>query len=328
MALRAKVRRPAARWLAIASLALCAPVLAAKADYNRENVAHPSCDKRCLLLDLNQVLDAIGQNSPAALPLAPQAKITSDGVQGKIESSPVWGPARRIPYRLVFADPTTESAVFYGVVTNSYERPAGAAPSSRPIPAGAGDQWWYYVLRIKVAGKMITEVEQLDLEPKPGSFGAENIRSLHQPDRIWDDIIPQSERSTRAELFAVADKYWDSVSKRIDPKEVPWGPACQRLESGTITSDTANFPWSCGNGMKQPSVYWIVENRRYYFADVERGVVLGFAVFMTPKEFPKNAFGLAIEFFKVQNGLIRQIDAFSRTRQFAQHSGWGSGPGS
>ena len=132
MALRAKVRRPAARWLAIASLALCAPVLAAKADYNRENVAHPSCDKRCLLLDLNQVLDAIGQNSPAGLPLAPQAKITSDGVQGKIESSPVWGPARRIPYRLVFADPTTESAVFYGVVTNSYERPGGRGPELAP----------------------------------------------------------------------------------------------------------------------------------------------------------------------------------------------------
>ncbi len=323
-----RLRGPvAARWLPLVAVVLCAPALAGKADYNRENVANPSCDKRCLLLDLNQVLDAIGQNSTAGLPIAAHAKITSDGVRGKIESSPVWGPARRIPYRLVFADPVTESAVFYGVVTNSYERPAGTT-STRPVPAGAGDQWWYYVLRIKVADKMITELEQLDLEPRAGSFGAENIRSLHQPDRIWDDIIPESERSTREELFAVADKYWDSVSKRIDTKEVPWGPACQRLESGTITSDTATFPWSCGNGMKQPSVYWIVENRRYYFADVERGVVLGFAVFMTPKEFPKNAFGLAIEFFKVQNGLIRQIDAFSRTRQFAQHSGWGSGPGS
>ena len=126
----------------------------------------------------------------------------------------------------------------------------------------------------------------------------------------------------------MADKYWDSVSKRIDTKHVPWGPACQRLESGTVTSDSATFPWSCGNGMKQPSVYWIVENRRYYIADVERGVVLGFAVFMTPKEFPKNSFGLAIEFFKVQNGLIQAIDAFSRTAQHEQHSAWGAGPGS
>lgn len=323
-----ELRRFAVRCLTVAAVVLSLPTLAAKADYGRENVATPGCDKRCLMLNLNRILEAIGTNTPTGLPIAPNAKITSDGVAGKLESSPVWGPARRIPYRLVFTDPVTESAVFYGVVTNSYERPQGAPPANRPPPTGAGDQWWYYVLRIKVANKTITEVEQLDLEPAKGGFGSDAIRNLHAPDRIWDQVIPQSEQSTREELFAVADKYWDSVSKRIDTQEVPWGPACQRLESGTVTSDSAGFPWSCGNGMKQPNVYWIVENRRYYIADVERGVVLGFAVFMTPKEFPKNPFGLAIEFFKVENGLIQAIDAFSRTRSYEQHSGWGAGPGS
>jgi hypothetical protein len=301
-------------------------VNAAKGDYVRENVATTTCDKRCLLLKLNMVLEAIGENSAAGLPVAPNAKITSDGTRGKIESSPVWGPARRIPYRLVFADTKTETAVFYGVVTNSYRRPAGPASGQQPVPKGAGDSWWYYVLRIKVSNNTITELEQLDLEPK-GGFGAANVRNLHQADRIWDTVVPESERSTREELFAIADKYWDSVSKKIDTNQVPWGPACQRLESGTVTSDSADFPWSCGNGMKQPSVYWIVVNRRYYIADVERGVVLGFAVFETPKEFPKNPFGLAIEFFKVQNGLIQAIDAFSRTALHEQHSGWGDGPG-
>ncbi len=317
----------AMRWLVLASMILSVPAMAAKADYARENVAKADCDKRCLMLMLNQVLDAIGNNSPTGLPIAQNAKITSDGSVGKIESSPIWGPARRIPYRLVFTDPKTATAVFYGVVTNNYDRPAGAPPSNRPPPAGSGDSWWYYVLRIKVANSKITELEQLDLEPKAG-FGSDAVHNLHQADRIWDTVIPESERSSRDELFAVADKYWDSVSKRIDTTQVPWGPACQRLESGTVTSDSATFPWSCGNGMKQPSVYWIVENRRYYIADVERGVVLGFAVFMTPKEYPQNVFGLAIEFFKVQNGLIQAIDAFSRTSLQEQHSGWGAGPGS
>lgn len=325
---RSRLKRLTVRCVTLAYLATCLPALAAKADYDRENVAKPTCDKRCLMLDLNRILDAIGSNTPRNLPIAPNAKITSDGVKGRIESSPVWGPARRIPYRLVFVDPVTESAVFYGVVTNSFERSPGAPAGNHPIPAGAGDQWWYYVLRIKVVGKAITEVEELDLERSERGFGSDAIRTLHQPDRIWSQVIPPSERSTREELFAVADKYWDSVSKRIDTSEVPWGPSCQRLESGTVTSDSVNFPWSCANGMKQPSVYWIVENRRYYIADVERGVVLGFAVFMTPKEFPKNPFGLAIEFFKIDNGLIQAIDAFSRTRSYTQHSGWGEGPGS
>jgi hypothetical protein len=301
-------------------------VTAKEGDYARENVAKPTCDKHCLMQDLNLVLDAIGDNHPAGLPIAANAKITSDGVPGKLESSPVWGPARRIPYRLVFTDPVTESAVFYGVVTNSYERAAGSAAAG-PVPKGAGNDWWYYVLRIKVIDHMISEVEQLDLVPRP-DFGADAIRALHQPDRTWDEVLPPSERSTREQLFQVADKYWDSVSKRIDTKQVPWGPGCQRLESGVVTSDSAAFPWSCGNGMKQPSVFWNVQNQRYYIADEERGVVLGFAVFMTPPEYPKNVFGLAVEFFKVQNGLIRQIDAFSRTALHAQHSGWGEGPGS
>ncbi|HEY0341179.1 MAG TPA: hypothetical protein VGC34_10265 [Steroidobacteraceae bacterium] len=274
------LRFGALRWLAVTALALSMPALAARGDYTKENVANPTCDKRCLMEDLNLILNAIGNNAPTGLPIATNAKITSDGVPGKLESSPVWGPARRIPYRLVFTDPVTESAVFYGVVTNSYERPAGAA-ARRPNPEGAGNDWWYYVLRIKVVNKMITEVEQLDLVPRP-DFGADAIRAMHQPDRIWDEVLPESERSTREQLFTVADKYWDSVSKRIKTQEVPWGPGCQRLESGVVTSDSANFQWSCGNGMQQPSVFWNVQNQRYYIADVERGVVLGFAVFMTP----------------------------------------------
>lgn len=316
-----------ALFIALAAL-LSVPALAARGDYKLENVANPSCNKRCLNENLNVVLEAIGNNAPASVPLAPKAKVTSNGVQGKIESSPVWGPARRIPYRLIFTDPVTGSAVFYGVVTNSYERPAGMPVGRRPAPEGAGNSWWYYVLRIKVVDKKITEVEQLDFTPKAGALGSEAIQNLHQPDRIWDQVIPESERVSREELFAVADKYWDSVSKRIKTNEVPWGPGCQRLESGSVTSDSPNFPWSCGNGMNQPAVYWNVQNQRYYIADVERGVVLGFAVFMTPPQYPENVFGLAIEFFKVENGLIRAIDAFSRTALHEQHSGWGDGPGS
>jgi hypothetical protein len=178
------------KWLAAALIVVASvPALAAKADYTRENVAKVDCDKRCLMVILNQVLDAIGDNSTAGLPIAQNAKITSNGTVGKIESSPVWGPARRIPYRLVFADPVTATAVFYGVVTNNYDRPAGAPPANRKPPEGAGNLWLYYVLRIKVANHKITELEQLDLEPKQG-FGSDAIRNLHQADRIWDTVIP------------------------------------------------------------------------------------------------------------------------------------------
>ncbi len=275
------------------------------------------------------MLEAIGNNAPASVPLAPKAKVTSNGVQGKIESSPVWGPARRIPYRLVFSDPVTGSAVFYGVVTNSYERPAGMPGEVvGSAPEGAGDSWWYYVLRIKVVDKKITEVEQLDFTPKDGRA------------RLGGDPEPASARShlgsgdsesergfARRALHGGRQVLGLGFQAHQDQRGA-LGPGCQRLESGSVTSDSPNFPWSCGNGMNQPAVFWNVQNQRYYIADVERGVVLGFAVFMTPPQYPENVFGLAIEFFKVENGLIRAIDAFSRTALHEQHSGWGAGPGS
>src|SRR5882724_1392126 len=111
--------------LAIASMVLSVPAMAGtKADYARESVAKVDCEKRCLMLTLNKVLEAIGDNSTAGLPMAENAKITSDGAVGKIESSPIWGPARRIPYRIVFTDPKPATAVFYGIVTNNYDLPA------------------------------------------------------------------------------------------------------------------------------------------------------------------------------------------------------------
>ncbi len=37
----------AVRWLAVVTLAWSLPALAGKADYTKENVASPSCNKRC-----------------------------------------------------------------------------------------------------------------------------------------------------------------------------------------------------------------------------------------------------------------------------------------
>lgn len=74
--------------LVVASMIASVPAMAAKAEYSKENVAKVDCDKRCLMLMLNQVLDAIGDNPTAGLPIAANAKITSDGVVGKISG---WG---------------------------------------------------------------------------------------------------------------------------------------------------------------------------------------------------------------------------------------------
>jgi hypothetical protein len=84
---------------------------------------------------------------------------------------------------------------------------------------------------------------------------------------------------------------------------------------------------SCRGEFQVPSVKWNVENRRFYIADVERGVVLAVGNFMAPKEYPNNNPSVVMEVFKVQDGMIRHIAAFFRGNG-QPRSGWGEGLGS
>ena len=117
-------------------------------------------------------------------------------------------------------------------------------------------------------------------------------------------------------------KYFDAVSRVLDYHEVPWGPECERIELGTFTVNSSLGPGSCGGEFKSPRVKWIVKNRRYYIADVQRGLVFAIGNFTTPPEYPDNNGSVVFELFKVQDGLIRQIWAFFRGNG-QLHSGWG-----
>jgi hypothetical protein len=216
-----------------------------------------------------------------------------------------------LPYRQAFVDPVTGAAVFYGVVS--------------ALAAGSSANWWFYVVRLKIEDSRIAEVEEISYEKPPGGFGADPS-SLHLPDRIFDTVLPASERVSRERLFEIANMYFDAVSHKLDYRKAPWHPECQRVELGVFTVNAEKMAGSCGGEFQTPSIKWNVRNRRFYIADVERGVVLAIANFMTPPEYPKNNGSVVAEVFKVQDGLIRHIHAFFRGNG-QLHSGWGEAPG-
>ncbi len=303
---------PAAVGLALITLAF------ATASWSKDKA--PGCDRRCLLATLTAYTEALTDNDLSRLPLAKDVRTTSNGVPDPLGKGEAWGPSRRLPYRQVFVDPITGAAVFYGVVTTS------TRPSGPDAPAAAPSRWWFYVARLKVAGRKITEVEEIAYERPPGGFGAD-ASTLTLPDRIYDTVLPQDERSSRAELFRIANLYFDAVSHKVDYHAVPWRPDCQRVELGVFTVNAPATAGSCGGEFEVPSMKWNVEGRRFYIADVERGVVLAVGNFTTPPEYPRNNGSVVMEVFKVQDGMIRHISAFFRGNGQA-HSGWGSGPGS
>lgn len=289
----------------------------------RRAVPAPSCDRRCLLELLTRYTEALTDDNPSTLPVAPNVRVTNNGTPTVLGKGDVWGPARRLPFRQAFVDPVTGSAIFYGIVTVSTRPTRADTPNANP---NAAVRWWFYVLRLKVAQRKITEVEEIAYEKPANGFGADPS-TLTLPDRIFDTVLPPDERSTREQLFAVANRYFDAVSQKGNYRDAPWHPECQRLELGVFTVNAPRTAGSCGGEFQTPSVKWNVSNRRFYIADVDRGVVVAAGNFMTPPEYPTNNGSVVIEAFKVQDGLIRFIFAFFRGNG-QLHSGWGTGAGS
>jgi len=268
------------------------------------------CNRHCLLSILTTYTEALVDRDVSRLAVSAQLRVTSNGVVTTLGHGQVWGGVKRIPYRHAFVDPVTGAAVFYGTLTNTPTRDA--------------EQWWFYVVRLKVVREQISEIEEIAYD---GTLGGTPASSLDLPHSIYDTYLPQVERSTRAQLFAIADKYFDAVTGAINYHDVPWHPECQRIELGTFTVNSRLGPGSCGGEFKDPKVRWTVCNRRFYIADEERGVVLAIGNFMTPPELPTNNGSVVFEVFKIQDGLIRHIEAFFRGNG-QLHSGWGEGPGS
>ncbi len=70
-----------------------------------------------------------------------------------------------------------------------------------------------------------------------------------------------------------------------------------------------------------------MKNRRIYVTDVERGIVAAVANFTSPAEYPNNNASVVFEVFKIQDGLIRHIEAMFRGDSSMKTSTWPDLPG-
>lgn len=268
-------------------------------------VAPAACDRHCLLQVLTDYTEAVTDNDISRLKLAGDARATANGVVTPVGKSEWWGKVKRIVFRQAFVDPATGSAVFYGTLTNGPTRDA--------------ERWWFYVVRLKVVDRQITEVEEIGYD---GMLRGTSPATLHMPDRIWDTVLPESERVGRDQLFKLADLYFSAVSHEVDYHNVPWHPECQRVELGVLTVNSELQPGSCGGEFQNPRVKWPVVHRRFYIADVERGIVLALGDFTAPPEYPTNNPSTVMEVFKVQDGMLRYIEAFFHGAGKQRSSGW------
>lgn len=268
-----------------------------------------TCPKACLLDAMNQYVEALLAHNPQGLPLAANFKATENGQPTKLGEG-IWQTAKFTPFRNTLADAQTGQIVLFGVVTE-----------------GDADEKAALFIRLKVTGKQISESETL--VARKGAHPAFRP-DLMGKNPVWSTVLPADEQVPRAALIAAADAYFTGIEK-YSAVNVPFHPECQRIENGVqTTNNPERRSPSCAAGMRRFSYITKVRNRRYPIVDVARGIVVGIVVFDVPGEGADAANPLArdkrnlflYEMFKIENGRIRNIEAYMTNMPFDSSTGW------
>ncbi|HEX4075354.1 MAG TPA: hypothetical protein VHX49_08140 [Candidatus Acidoferrales bacterium] len=282
------------------------------------------CGRACLDGYVDQYLAALVAHDPSRLPLARQVKFTENGQELKLGDG-LWGTATGIGnYKIYADDPQSGEVMFMGIMLEN-----GA-----PIILN---------LRLKVELRRITEIETVIARKEAGSFA--RPENLVQPNPLFAESVPPSERRSRENMIAIANSYFSAIEKG-HASYVPFDKDCNRVESGVQTTNSAppNSPagtlsLGCEAQIKsrefQPDT--LIRDRRFLVVDEERGLVLAGTFF--DHDAKLRSFTLAdgrvehqtrtapwsweiAELFKIEDGKIMRIEAIVNACPYGMKSGW------
>ena len=240
------------------------------------------CTRESLTAVIDQYFEALVAHDPSQLPLAANVKFTENAELLEVGDG-LWQTASALTFHRNLLD--TERC---GSLTQAVLEEEGEGPI-------------IFGVRLGLVEQQITEIE---------TYIARSTEFFQTPEGVpvmdgeeWESILDPEERSTREELNAAADAYFDFFADQSTP--VPFASPCDRWENGfrTTRGDCSNLGGAGGLRMT---------NRRYPVADVEAGIGVGFILFA----------GSLLDFhmFKVRNGEITQIQAV--VGPMSRTSGW------
>ena len=223
------------------------------------------CTRELLQSTIDQYFKALAAHNPMMLPLADNVKFTEDGMMMPLGMGGMWMTAGMMKYEHSALDVETCSTVSEAVVPDG----------TRDIPYG---------LRLKLVGGKITEIETIAVQAGDykvfGSDFPSNTGAISRSATVvkWADPVPEGMRNTRAEIEKWLNKYFRSF---------PAGGCnlasnCQRLENGGGNFE-CSAALSCGTA--EPSATGGTLRPRLFVIDVERGIGVGFVMFMGHTDF-------------------------------------------
>lgn len=197
------------------------------------SASEASCDRACLHKVLDQYLDAVFKHDPTAAHLASNARATVNAAplangSGIWQSLSGYGSVQRR-----YFDPTTGQALYFGLMDESGQTDIVA-------------------VRVKVERHRVTEAEWTVARKEAGGmFSIEGLTGQPPPP---DTPIPARERTSRANLIAAANAYFDGLQTH-DGSNVPHIAGCERIENGIkVTNRDRSTPLGPmpGGGMPVP----------------------------------------------------------------------------
>jgi hypothetical protein len=279
-------------------------------------LAASSCDRQCLEGFVDRYLDAAIAHRPDKVPLAKNVRFTEDGQLLEIGQ-----------------------VAFFGSIEEDNRDPDKGTPA-------------LIALRLKVHNQQITEIEQIVIRDEKTAARVDALTV----NRAYLEAVPTSERMSRADLIATANKYFSGMQKNDGMGDYPFAADCNRLENGMQTTNaptpagqtrpdprtSPNYSaqWSCMEQFKSGLLHFVsrIRDRRYVAVDEERGIVFSFGffdheagstrTFQTPDGRTVTAGPVQpwtweiAELFKVQGGKIHKIEALLQRSPYGMNSGW------
>ncbi len=294
-----------------------AVILASFSALNAQPAKSPaSCDRACLEGFVNQYLDAMVARNPYSLPLAPKVKFTENEQVIPLGEG-IWGTASGLgTYKLYVADPQGGQVGFLGTLREN----------DTPVA---------FALRLKIDLRLIREVETIVVRD-PGA--AKAVEALGQPDPLMLAPVPASERRSRDEMIAIANKYSEGI-EHSNGDLVQFDPDCNRIQNGIQTTNNPdlkldpNASWTpmslgCKDQLNTKFFSFVhkIYPRRFMAIDEERGLVFGLFLFhipgtVTAVDIPGHgSVGIPLpyqapttldiaELYKIKNGKIWKVEA-------------------
>ncbi len=268
-------------------------------------------------------MDALTGNDPAGSPVAANARTTENGVVTPLTEG-VWKTATSWTYRHTFVDPVNGQIAAFGSIAEG------------ETPAMLG-------LRLKVVGRKVVESELL--VTRKGDFRCSNRNGRRSRNRCSRPSCRGAPFHTR-ELAAIPKRYFDAIAQG-KPELIDVHPDAVRVENGFQTTSSVNRSNpslsnpSISEGLHRFVYMQRIRQLRTPIIDTTHGLVLAIGAVDMPKmdktimvrgkpveitsaghNLPRTL--LVFELFKVENGLVMDIEAVMRNGELGADMGWPS----